>query len=287
MGYKFYHYDPSAGAAVAFAAVFGLTTLIHLWQMFRARTWYLTPFIIGGIYRDFVGLVEAIGYLCRYISSTETPDWTMKPYIGQSLLLLLAPALFAASIYMVLGRIIRMLNAGSISLIRPSWLTKIFVTGDVLSFFVQSGGGGMLAKATSQDQKDLGEHMIIAGLFIQIVFFGFFIVVSVVFHRRMLATPMHQIVATEIPWNSYMKVLYTVSILVLIRSAYRVIEYVQGTDGYLQSKEAYLYVFDAALMFACCVILNWWHPSKVVSGKNKRAQGSDLEMLNNTQYGHL
>jgi hypothetical protein len=58
----------------------------------------------------------------------------------QSLLLLLAPALFAASIYMVLGRIIRLTDGESHSLIRASWLTKIFVTGDVLSFLAQSGG---------------------------------------------------------------------------------------------------------------------------------------------------
>ena len=64
----------------------------------------------------------------------------MKPYIGQSLLLLLAPALFAASIYMILGRLIVALNAGSNSIIRPSWLTKIFVVGDVLSFLMQCGG---------------------------------------------------------------------------------------------------------------------------------------------------
>ncbi len=64
----------------------------------------------------------------------------MKPYVGQSVLILLGPALFAASIYMLLGRIIRVLNAGAISPIRPTWLTKIFVTGDVLSFLLQSGG---------------------------------------------------------------------------------------------------------------------------------------------------
>lgn len=87
-----------------------------------------------------VNIVEALGYMCRFISSTETPDWTMKPYIGKSLMLLLAPALFAASVYVILGRIIRLLNAGSVCLIRPSWLTKIFVTGDVLSFLIQSGG---------------------------------------------------------------------------------------------------------------------------------------------------
>ena len=58
----------------------------------------------------------------------------------QSLLLLLGPSFFAASIYMVLGRIIRLTGGERHSLIRPSWLTKIFVVGDVLSFFVQSGG---------------------------------------------------------------------------------------------------------------------------------------------------
>lgn len=49
MGYKFYNYNPSGAAAVAFAAVFGLTTVVHLWQMIRSRTWYFIPFIIGAI----------------------------------------------------------------------------------------------------------------------------------------------------------------------------------------------------------------------------------------------
>jgi hypothetical protein len=40
----------------------------------------------------------------------------------------------------VLGRIIRLTGGERHSMIRPSWLTKIFVVGDVLSFFVQSGG---------------------------------------------------------------------------------------------------------------------------------------------------
>jgi hypothetical protein len=58
----------------------------------------------------------------------------------QTLLLLLAPTLFAASMYMILGRMIRLLDAEAHSLIRTKWLTKIFVGGDILSFLVQSGG---------------------------------------------------------------------------------------------------------------------------------------------------
>ncbi|OQE29294.1 hypothetical protein PENFLA_c004G09508 [Penicillium flavigenum] len=272
-GFKLYHYNPSGGAGVTFAALFGLTAVIHLWQLGRNRTWYFIPFVIGCLF-------EAFGYLARYASAQESPNWTTKPYIAQSLLLLLAPALFAASIYMALGRIIRLVNGASCSLVRPSWLTKIFVTGDVLSFFIQSGGGGMLASAKDQSKVKLGNNMIVAGLFVQILFFGFFIVVCVVFHRRMLATPSHAMGDTQIPWTRYMKVLYIASVLVMVRSIYRVAEYVQGSDGVLQSKEVFIYVFDAALMFICCLLFNLFHPSKILSGYHKTQEDPDLEMLN-------
>lgn len=64
----------------------------------------------------------------------------LGPFIMQSLLILVAPALYAASIYMVLGRIIRLLDAEEYSIIRTKWLTKVFVIGDVFSFLVQSSG---------------------------------------------------------------------------------------------------------------------------------------------------
>lgn len=145
----------------------------------------------------------------------------------------------------------------------------------------------MLATAKDQSKVKLGNNMIVVGLFVQILFFGFFIVVSVVFHRRMLATPMHAAGDTRIPWNRYMKVLYTASVLVLIRSIYRVAEYVQGSNGFLQSKEAFIYVFDAALMFVCCLLFNFFHPSKILVGYRKTQGDPDLEMLNHggpTEY---
>jgi TRAP-type C4-dicarboxylate transport system permease small subunit len=138
----------------------------------------------------------------------------------------------------------------------------------------------MLASAKDQSKVKLGNNMIVAGLFVQILFFGFFIVVCVVFHRRMLATPSHVIGDTQIPWTRYMKVLYIASVLVMVRSIYRVAEYVQGSDGVLQSKEVFLYVFDAVLMFICCLLFNLFHPSKILSGYHKTQEAPDLEMLN-------
>lgn len=55
-------------------------------------------------------------------------------------MLLVAPPLFAATLYMLLGRIVLALNAKSYSLVNPRWLTKVIVTSDVICFLVQLGG---------------------------------------------------------------------------------------------------------------------------------------------------
>jgi hypothetical protein len=49
----------------------------------------------------------------------------------------------------------------------------------------------------------------------------------------------------------------------MVRSVFRAIEYLQGFDGYLLSHEAYLYGFDAVLMFLVMVLFNYIHPSEV------------------------
>lgn len=78
--------------------------------------------------------------MVRGVSADQRPDYEKSPYIVQTILILLAPALYAASIYMILGRIIRLLDASSYSLVPPKWLTKVFVAGDVVSFLMQGAG---------------------------------------------------------------------------------------------------------------------------------------------------
>lgn len=85
-------------------------------------------------------VVEYNGYIGRAVSSRQTPDWTLGPYIVQAVLLLVAPALFAATIYMELGRIITLVDGEHHSIIKKRWLTKTFVCGDIVSFLMQSGG---------------------------------------------------------------------------------------------------------------------------------------------------
>ena len=85
--------------------------------------------------------METIGYVGRLLSAMQSPNYSTGAYAMQSALILIAPAFLAASIYMTLGRIISMLKAEPYSVIGLRWLTKIFVTGDVLSFLMQASGG--------------------------------------------------------------------------------------------------------------------------------------------------
>lgn len=89
---------------------------------------------------DTLIIVEWIGYVGRAVSSKQSPNWTLPPFLVQQLFLLLAPVLFAASIYMELARIILLVNGEAHAFVRPKRLTMTFVTGDILSFALQAMG---------------------------------------------------------------------------------------------------------------------------------------------------
>src|SRR5262249_40590377 len=159
--------------------------------------------------------------------------------VMQSILLLIAPALFAASIYMILGRLILRTDARHLAPISPRWLTKIFVVGDCLSFSIQGGGGGLMANASTMES---GMHMVVAGLLVQIVFFGVFVGVGGVFHSRIKRNPTPASLEMEsgLGWRKYMYTLYGASALIFVRSIFRVVEFSTGNDSVFQRHEYFL-----------------------------------------------
>lgn len=203
----------------------------------------------------------------------------------QAILILVAPALYAASIYMILGRLIRALHAETNSIVPAKWMTKIFVVGDVLSFLMQAGGGGIQA-AGSIEMFDIGEKIIIVGLFIQILMFGFFLVTTVVFHVRFNQSSGSDRQQTLVRWKRHLTVLYGVSAIIMVRSIFRVVEYVQGNGGYLISHELFLYIFDALLMALVMAIFFVFYVDDL-EPSSARKHGSAIEMLSSqdSDYG--
>ncbi|KAH7123153.1 RTA1 like protein-domain-containing protein [Dactylonectria macrodidyma] len=259
--YYLWKYIPSTPAAAIFTALFALGTVYIAWRMFRSRAWFCTSFIIGG-------LLEVVGYASRATARDKTEQ--LMPFVIQSTFILIAPALFAASVYMILARVIRSIGAESLSIVPIRWLTKIFVCGDIVSFAVQASGAGIMVTA---DSMKTGENIILGGLFIQIIVFGLFALTAIMFEVRLRRQGSTVSLDGQPGWKSTMLMLYVVSAFIMIRSIFRVIEYIMGNDGYPLRNEWTLYVFDACLMFGVVVAFGWRFPG----GLGPKKTG-DIEM---------
>ncbi|KGO70835.1 RTA-like protein [Penicillium expansum] len=247
-GYYLWKYLPSIPAAVIFLVLFAAATTFHFWKLHRTKAWLCLAFSIGGLF-------EVIGYAARVAAHNSTDSVIV--FAIQNVFLLLGPTLFAASVYMTLARIICSVHAEKHSLVRIKWLTKIFVMGDVVSFLVQGGASGLMA--TGNNQK-MGSNIVVAGLVIQVIMFGLFIVTSIVFEVRMRRSPPAEAFDEGINWMRHLRTLYAVSALILVRSIFRVVEYAAGNDGYPLTHEWMLYVFDSVLMIISMLIWGIWHP---------------------------
>jgi hypothetical protein len=100
-GYVLYNYTPSLAVANVALLLFLAATVVHIFLAIKNCTNFLTAFIIGGF-------LETIGYGARAVNAYQAPNYSTMPYALQSLFVLIPPSLFAASIYMILGRIIRL-----------------------------------------------------------------------------------------------------------------------------------------------------------------------------------
>lgn len=117
--------------------------------------------------------------------------------------------------------------------------------------------------AVNADMMKIGEKVIIGGLFVQLTFFGCFIVVSAIFNIRMRRSPTTKATDPIIRWQTYLLTLYVTGILIWVRSLFRVIEFIQGNDGHLMKSEVWVFVFDGLLMLLVLVWMNWFHPSEI------------------------
>ncbi|KAK6330464.1 hypothetical protein TWF696_003355 [Orbilia brochopaga] len=273
--YQLYKYSPSVPAAVVFTLIFAILAVLHTYYLFKNKGWYWIPFTLGVIF-------EAIGYAGR-IAGHYYP-YSLAWYILQAVFILIGPTVFAASIYMTLSRIAIALHSEELLIIRPKWLTIIFVCGDLLSLNTQSGGAGLLAK---DDPKtvDIGQKIVTGGLLIQILFFGAFILVTLLFHRRLHASPAHH--ADLARGRKYLYVMYAANTFILVRSIFRVAEYVMPHDGPLLSTEVYLYIFDATLMTLTVVVYLIVKPYGELFDEWKRRKDlGDLELSRRDRSGH-
>jgi RTA1 like protein. len=133
---------------------------------------------------------------------------------------------------------------------------------------------------------DTGANIVVGGLVVQLLFFGFFVLVSAIFHWRAKKQPEYIHASsgrsrgseTRMTWEAIMWALYTACLLILVRSVFRVVEFVEGNNGFIMRREYLLCIFDACLMSLTGLVLIIVYPGSFMSkGGNKR--DSELQLV--------
>lgn len=284
----YFLYDPSKSAAWAFVVLFAAATIVHFVLMFPLRAAFFMPLVIGGISESFLRTslagdaradcptVETFGYYGRAWASDE-PD-SIKPWILQAMLIISAPPMISATVYMCLSRAIRSLHARDNAFMSPRAMTPLFVTADIIAFISQIAGVGLQA-AASQRAQAIGQKVVLAGLIFQLLLLGLFIVNIYVFHTRNNRNPTALTGHPQLPrWRRLVYVLYAIGTAIFVRNLVRVVEYAQGPRGMIARQEVFVYLFDAALIFGSMAALLVTHPGRLI----KKAKRVDTAIANAT-----
>ncbi|RPD82510.1 RTA1-domain-containing protein [Lentinus tigrinus ALCF2SS1-7] len=260
-----YGYTPTRSVCIIFVILYAVSTLLHGYQSVRSRALWLLPTVV------LAGTAEVVGWVARTKSSYDPLQ--RMPFVIQTSILVLAPTPFVAALFIGFGRITGRLGA-QYSRLSPALYSKIFLTADIVSLFVQGGGGGIASSGSNDaDKVRLGSNIIIAGLVVQLFsmsVFCFFMGEYV--WRRINDRPFHKLAYSEAAernrMDRHMKMLLagiTIStVLIYIRSIYRIIEFADGFDGSIAHTQVLFNVFDGMLVTLAMYTLNFMHPGMLL-----------------------
>ncbi|KAL0941736.1 RTA1 domain containing protein (7-aminocholesterol resistance protein) [Colletotrichum truncatum] len=270
-----WQYTPFFPLAVIASILYGIIFL-HLFYLtvIRYRAWFFLAVVVGAA-------VEVAAYSVRCYSVKNQTQVT--PFVLTLTWTVLAPVLVAAGNYLLIGRLIRAVLPPShhtVFKLPARFLTRLYVSCDILSFFVQGGGSGVASSDNwTGNTGRIGTYILIGGLSFQAFAFGTYLCVLVRFHvlaRRM------EVEDAPAGWRLVLKGVYTSSSLIMLRSIYRVAEFSEGTDGYAFRHEWLFWVFETLPMLIAIGVFCVWHPSKYLGSNGAKIKSpkkhKDLEM---------
>ncbi|KAI0070246.1 RTA1-like protein [Panus rudis PR-1116 ss-1] len=212
-------------------------------------------------------------------------------YIAEYLFVVLSPCGFIAADYVLLGRLSRWLKCDSHLYIRPTRITIVFVTSDVVTFLIQAAGGSV-STSNSPDTALAGSRIFLAGLALQLLSFLFFSTVYARFLYRVYKYE-PQVWSRDAgkpwykDWRSLGAALFLSCIGILIRSIYRTIELGEGYLGHLATTEAFFYGLDTLPLFIAVAIYVPFWPGRFIPDlkdliKNEQAEAAEKERSTNS-----
>ncbi|KAJ5383781.1 hypothetical protein N7517_001692 [Penicillium concentricum] len=251
-----YLYDPSHILPAVFAALVGLSLLLHIYQNYRYRFWRVTFFISWG------GALFTTGWILRCISSYHPAN--LNIYIASTVFIYVGPPVYSAAAYNLVGRLMNYLPMHAV--LNPNRVLIFFVyVGAAVEAITVAGAAKNASAGSDLNEYKAGGTLIAAGLVLQAVVeccvIGVVATIHVRSSRARMLSPNVRIICIT---------LYGTSILVLLRCIFRAAEAFEmfgnlgcrENCGPILSNEWYLYAFELGPMLLFTWWLNLMHPGR-------------------------
>ncbi|KAH7321608.1 RTA1 like protein-domain-containing protein [Rhexocercosporidium sp. MPI-PUGE-AT-0058] len=262
-----YGYTPNFALCILGIIFFTLLFFAHLLQTLRSRLWSFISLTVACV-------MEVVGYAFRALSSRKDP-YRITYFVVQYFLIVTAPVLISASIYVCLTKVLGWATDAGLDLstrtvlLRKKVVLWTFITIDIFCTILQITGAGLIGGATSKGKDpSTANNILLSGLAIQTAaYFVYLLLLAVVITAIYRDSGMVQ----KAKKSPFLGVLALASILIFIRTIFRLAETSQGVFGYLSSHEAYFGGLEFAPVVVAVLILAVWFPSRwpAVSGRAK------------------
>ncbi|KAJ5682403.1 hypothetical protein N7462_005568 [Penicillium macrosclerotiorum] len=256
-----YGYTPSIVLAGIAAAWFFLHLILHTTQIWRYRSWWWMTFSTGLVF-------EIIGYIARSLSAKKDP-YNLIYFVLNYFFVVTAPVFLAAGVYTVLSALISRLGNGY-SFLRPTVILGFFITSDVISTIVQIAGAVLVGVKESRRQNpETANNILLAGLAYQVFAMSIFVVLMTTFQLRARRRIKEQ------GFRVFCLSFSVSTLLVYMRTIFRLIETAEGLGGKLSTHEVYFACLEFAPIALVALLFCIWHPGRCL-GAQVRAHTEKL-----------
>ncbi|KAF9157871.1 hypothetical protein DFQ26_008241 [Actinomortierella ambigua] len=268
-------YQPSDAGNIAFGVIYAILGLVFSYYTYRHKNKW-------AICLPTAAFASSIGFFCR--TAIDTKDLNVGLFVVQNILIIATPSAFLAFNYMLYGRLITAIDpqfgaSGSksrmeksrYSAIPPRIVSRVFIGSDITTFLIQVVAGSIMGSAGDEDESlaNIGDKLFLVGVCAQGATYSLFTVLLTVALARLIGT--RRAARANLAGKGWMGLdqstativsgLYFSSLFIMIRSIFRIVELVQGHNGYLMSKEVFLFVLDAVpLVLAIGIWAIFWPP---------------------------
>ncbi|KAJ7823450.1 RTA1-domain-containing protein [Mycena leptocephala] len=255
-----YGYLPHEYVAIIFVVLYGISTAFHVGQATYYRMWWLFPTVC------LCGVGELVGWSGRLWSSFSPSFY--NPFMMQIVSTIIAPTPLIAVNFILLSWIVTRLGP-CYARLSPKRYAVVFVTCDIVALVIQAAGGGIASTASDLAGTKLGANIMLAGIVFQFVSIVTYCSLSCDFliHYR-ADRPLRLDSSGRGVLDANVKTMVyglTFSTLMLsIRSIYRIIELAGGWQGRVLHTEVDFNVLDGAVVVLAIYSLNVAHPGRLL-----------------------